>query len=60
LTRLARAARAKRLADERYREAFLFALGELEASGVGDPFSQLARLLGVSRQAVRQAAARMR
>jgi len=45
LTRLARAARAKGRADERYRAAFLFALAELEASDAPDPFAQLGRLL---------------
>jgi DNA-directed RNA polymerase specialized sigma24 family protein len=53
LARLARAASSKRRADERFRAALLEAV---DARG----YAQVARELGVTRQAVRQLAERAR
>jgi len=47
-------------ADARYRAALVAAVEDLEADGARDAFAQVARVAGVSRQAVRQLVARER
>lgn len=58
LTRVKRAAAARRRADDSYRAAILAAVAELRAAGARDSFAQVARAAGVSRQAVRDLVSR--
>ena len=54
LEAVTKAATSKRRAEDSYRAALAAAVAELERADARDPFAQVARAAGVSRQAVRQ------
>jgi hypothetical protein len=60
LTRVKRAAAAKRRADDAYRAAIVAAVDELETAGERSAFATVAAAAGISRQAVRQLVDRTR